>query len=149
MPNGDSSVSRIMPNGAPSLGETSLSKNFSCVALSSSVLISVTRCIALDVFTLDDVVRRIEGESAPVRAAAGEGIEDRALLAGRCVEPVMARRRDQLPAGAAVQKVSPKASSGAICVGASGGGATGKGCVGDSSSPARGACGTPCARRRE
>ena len=51
MPSGDSSVSRIMPNGAPSLGETSLSKNFSRVALKFFCLISVTRCIALDVFT--------------------------------------------------------------------------------------------------
>src|SRR5579864_7397359 len=51
---------------------------------------------------IDDVMRGIEGETAPIRSAAREGIDERTLQAGRGVETIVTCGRDGVAALAAI-----------------------------------------------
>ena len=86
---------------------------------------------------VDDGLAGVEGEAAPVRAAAGERDDQRAVQARRGEEALAARRAIALAHAPRSQGVSPQACSGVMRSGPSGGGATGNGCVGDSASPGR------------
>ena len=103
-PNGDSSTSRFMPYGVPRCGLISLPGSAAFARAKSARGIRRDDVRGAAGVDIDDAAR-IDGDAAPVDAAAGER-EDDACPAGRGrrVEAVAAQRRDALAAGGAVER---------------------------------------------